>query len=256
MKIKKTDLLRYALWLGVLNTANANRKYIGQPTTWVFQVALNRDVLFLPELYEGTARVFHLEERAQRNHDLLSAVHGMMEDAVVNNDHYALYVAPVALAYTVSHPKFNIYKGDMAKIRLLGFGLDAISHSTTAFAFTNLVMDAMAAFRHHTPHDAAWRPLAVRAEQHSKLIAGALLGSASAFYETGEYEIHVEELRETRGDESKINMEWSALDTAFDLMSNTLGWLAAVKLRKRGGIRGRTARERGEIMAKGRIDLS
>lgn len=228
MQIKTSDLVRYGLWVAVLNTANANRKYFGLPTTWVFHVTLNSLILFLPELYAGTAKFLSLDEHAAQNEDFASAVHRMMQDAVVNNPHYGWYVAPVPLAYTVSHPNFNIYKGKWAKRRFLGFGLDAIPHSTTAFGFTNLVSEALAAFSRHTPRKAAWRPLARRANRHSGLIAGALLASASALYETGEYEIHQEELRETGGDETRINMEWSATDTVFDLMSNTIGWLAGM----------------------------
>ena len=233
MKPKGTDLLRYALWLGVANTANANRKFYGLPTTWVFHLALNSFILFLPELYRGTAAILRLDARAHTKRDVVSTAHSMMQDAVVNNPNYALYVSPVALAYMVSHPEFNIYKGKLAELRVFGFGLDALPHSATAFAFTNLVMDALRAFHDHAPSDARWYPLAARADEHSNLLAGTLLASASAVYEFGEYAIHNEELRETHGDASKINLVWSAQDTLFDLMSNTLGWMAAALLRKR-----------------------
>ena len=181
---------------------------------------------------KSAADLFQLDARAKEKRDLLSTVYRTLDDAVVNSPKYALYVAPVPLAYMVSHPHFNIYKGDWAKLRFLGFGLDAIPHSTTAFGLTNLVIDTLAVFRHHTPHNAAWHPLAVHADRHSRLIAGAFLVGASALYESGEYEIHIEELRETHGDESKINMEWSVQDTLFDLISNALGWLAGVILRR------------------------
>lgn len=233
MKRKSADLLRIALWLGVAGAANANRKYFGLPTTWVFHLTLNSFVLFLPELYRGAADLLQLDARARSRRDLLSAAHGMVEDAVVNNPHYAVYVAPVALAYMVSHPEFNIYKGALAELRILGFGLDALPHSLTAFAFTNLVIDALDAFHQHAPPDASWYPIVANADAHSRAVAGALLIGASALYETGEYEIHNEELRETKGDVSRINLVWSAQDTIFDLMSNTLGWLAAALLRKR-----------------------
>lgn len=233
MPLRPTDLLRYALWLGVVNTANANRKYFGLPTTWVFHLTLNSLFLFLPELYRGASRLFDLERRGERQPDLVSTVAGAIQDVVVDDPDYALYVAPVALAYTVSHPRFNIYKGDWAKLRFLGFGLDAIPHSTTAFGFATLIFHGLAALRRHTPRDAPWRAAVVWGDAHSEIAAGALLVGASAVYELGEYEIHNEELRETGGDESKINMEWSAVDTVFDLMSNTLGWLAAVMLRRR-----------------------
>jgi hypothetical protein len=232
MKPKSTDLLRYALWLGVANTAYANRKYFGLPTTWVFHLTLNSLILFLPELYRGAANVLQLDARAQTKRDFITTAHGMVEDAVVNNPNYALYVAPVALAYMVSHPKFNIYKGELAELRVLGFGLDALPHSMTAFAFTNLMMDALRAFHRHAPSNAAWYPLAETADAHSVMVAGALLMGASAAYEAGEYAIHNEELRETGGDVSKINLVWSAQDTLFDIMSNTLGWLAAAVLHR------------------------
>lgn len=233
MKLKSADLLRYALWLGVANTANANRKHYGLPTTWVIHLTLNTFILFLPELYRGAATVLRLDARAKQKRDVISAAHEMMQETVVDNPQYAQYVAPVPLAYIVSHPKFNIYKGNLAKLRLYGFGLDAIPHSATAFAFTNLVIEALVAFRRHTPLNAKWYPLAARSERHSALVAGALVASASAVYESGEYAIHAEELRETDGDESKINLVWSAQDTLFDLMANALGWLAAIALRTR-----------------------
>ncbi len=233
MKPTGNALARYTLWLGVVNAANANRKFYGLPTTWVIHLTLNSFILFLPELARGASKLWRLDARAQTRRDFLSAVHGMLQDAVVNNPHYAWYVAPVALAYMVSHPQFNIYKGRLAELRLCGFGLDALPHSTTAFAFTNLMMDALDALRAHTPPEASWAALAAHADERSYLVAGALLASASALYESSEYAIHQEELRETHGDASKINLVWSAQDTLFDLMSNTLGWLAAALCRKR-----------------------
>lgn len=229
--------MRYALWLAVLNTANANRKFFGLPTTWVFHVTLDSFILFLPEILQALDEFIPFDEGAKQKRGLVQSVRATLREAVVENPNYALYVAPVALAYIVSHPKFNIYKGDYAKVRFLGFGLDAIPHSLTAFAFTNLVIDTLAAFRRNTPKDAAWRPLAERADDHAGNIAGAFLIGASALYEAGEYAIHEEELRETHGDESKINLVWSVQDTLFDVLSNTLGWLAAVLVRRPKGKR-------------------
>lgn len=240
-----TDVLRYTLWLAVVNTANANRKYFGLPTTWVFHLTLDSFILFMPEILEVTNKLLRLDARPAHKNDLVATVQHTLNDAVVANPKYALYVAPVALAYVVSHPKFNIYKGTYADIRLFGFGLDAIPHSLTAFAFTNLVMDTLAAFREHTPADASWRGLAEFGDDHSGALAGTLLVGASAAYEFGEYAIHQEELRETGGDESKINLVWSAGDTLFDLMSNTLGWIGGALLRRHG--RRRPARRRRAV---------
>lgn len=231
--MKPTDILRYVLWLGVLNTANANRKFFGLPTTWVIHLSLNSFLLFLPELAQVANTVWRLDVRAKEKRDFIATAHATIQDTVVHSPNYALYVAPVALAYIVSHPKFNIYKGDFARMRLLGFGLDAIPHSLTAFTFTNLVIDTLAAFRHHTPRDAKWRALAEHADAHSVTLAGVCLVGASALYETGEYAIHQQEMRETGGDESKINLVWSAQDTLFDLLANTLGWMGAVLTKRK-----------------------
>jgi hypothetical protein len=92
--------------------------------------------------------------------------------------------------------------------------------------------DTFASFRRNTPPSAPWRELADMADEHSIAVAGGLLVGASTLYEVGEYAIHEEELRETGGDESKINLVWSATDTLFDIMSNTLGWLAAAFIRQ------------------------
>lgn len=233
MRRNENGWLRLLLWLGVLYTARANQKYFGLPTTWVFHLTLNTFTLCLPEIVRGTGTILQLDARAKQKRDFVTTAHATIEDAVVTNPNYAWYVAPVALAYIVSHPHFNIYKGDWAKVRLFGFGLDALPHSSTAFAFTQLVMDTLSAFRKHTPRDASWRALAVMADKHAGNLAGAFLIGASALYETGEYAINQEELRETGGDESKINLVWSAEDTLFDLMSNTLGWLTAVLVRRK-----------------------
>ncbi len=226
--MKSTDLLRYILWLGVLYTANANRKFFGLPTTWVIHLTLNSFILFLPEIVAGTNKILQLDARAQERRDFISTAHATIQEVVVQNPNYALYVAPVALAYIVSHPHFNIYKGELGKIRFFGFGLDALPHSSTAFTFTLLLMETLTAFRRHTPVNASWRALAQRAGAQSEMLAGAFLAGASLLYESGEYAIHEEEMRETGGDVNKINLVWSAQDTLFDILSNTLGWLAAV----------------------------
>lgn len=231
MRRPENLFFRILLWLGVVYTSRANQKYFGLPTTWVFHLTLNSFLLFLPEIVRGSSKILKLDERAKHKRDLLTTAHATIEDAVVTNPHYAWYVAPVALAYMVSHPRFNIYKGAWGNIRLFGFGLDALPHSLTAFTFTNLVMDTLTSFRKNTPPDAPWRDLAERADEHAGNLAGALLIGASALYESGEFAINQEELRETGGDETKINLVWSARDTLFDLLSNTLGWLAAVLLR-------------------------
>lgn len=235
---------RLLLWLGVVYTANANRKFFGLPTTWVFHLTLNSILLFLPEILRGTNRVLRLDARPKRGPELVNTTRSTLEESVVENPNYAWYVAPVAFAYMVSHPHFNIYKGKLAQLRLFGFGLDALPHSLTAFTFTHLVIDTLAAFRKHTPYNARWWALAKAADEHSAKLAGAFLIAASALYESGEYAIHNEELRETGGDETKINLVWSAQDTFFDLLSNTLGWVAGALFHARAREQRRARRAR------------
>ena len=85
MKLKPTDLLRYALWLSVLNTANANRKYYGLPTTWVFHLTLDSFILFFPEILKGTNKLLQLDARARQKQDFITTVQGTLNDAVVEN---------------------------------------------------------------------------------------------------------------------------------------------------------------------------
>ena len=136
-------------------------------------------------------------------------------------------MAPVTLAYVVSHPDFNIYRGAMGEWRCLGFGLDSIPHSLTAAALTTLVYDGLTALRLHTPAQAAIAPLVAVGYQQRVALAALILAGLTTFYEYSEYSIHQEELRATGGDESRINMLWDAEDTAKDIASNALGWLAA-----------------------------
>jgi hypothetical protein len=118
-----STLLRYVLWLGVLNTSNANRKHYRMPTTWVAHLTFNSLTLFLPELYRVVAR--RPKKRGSLD-SLLSTADGVMRDVVVNDPRYAIYVAPAAVAVIVAHPRYNIYKGKLGKLRFLGFGLDSI----------------------------------------------------------------------------------------------------------------------------------
>ena len=77
-----------------------------------------------PEIVRGTNRLLQLDARSRQKRGFVTTLQGTIQDAVVDNPNYAFYVAPVALAYMVSHPHFNIYKGSLADIRLFGFGLD------------------------------------------------------------------------------------------------------------------------------------
>lgn len=225
--------LRYLLWLGLVLTADANRRHFGLPTTWVFHLSGNSLALLLPELYEAATRRFRLDRRARgAGSNLLTVAHHVVQDLAVNNPNYVEYVGPPAAAYIVSHPRFNIYKGKWGRIRVMGLGLDAIPHGATAFALSNLVMDTLDTARHYEPHPRGPAAPLNWMYRHPAATALGFLALASAVYETGEYKIFREEYARTGGDRSKMNMEWSVPDTLRDLLANTVGYLAAVARRR------------------------
>lgn len=234
MAVSTGDLLRYGLWAGLLMTANANRRHFGLPTTWVFHAGGNTLALLLPEIYGAIAHALRLDERAARaGGDGWEVAHRLMRELVRDNPRYVAYVAPLTLAYLVSHPKFNIYKGELARWRIAGFGLDSIPHAITAAMLTRLTFDLLDSLARQAPPGSALAERAGRAQAQGELVAGGLLALATAVYETAEWAIHHVELHATGGDVSRINMEWSAADTVTDVCSNTAGWLLAVALHRR-----------------------
>ncbi len=229
MRVRRGDLVRYVLWGGLLGTANANRVHFGLPTTWVFHTIGNTLSLMLPEIYGAFAWTLRLDRRAKNDQDdLIADLHHVMRDLVLENPRYVEYVAPAALAYMVSHPKFNIYKGKWAERQVLGFGPDSIPHATTAFALSNGIFDTLSSLRRYlSPRSALAKPVRW-ADTHAEAISGALLAILTTFYESGEYLIHNAELEATGGDPTKINMEWGVADTVTDVLSNIFGWLLAI----------------------------
>jgi hypothetical protein len=229
------DLARYLLWLGVLVSADANRRHFGLPSTWVFHTAGNTFTLLLPDLLRGLDRLSRPATARAGGRD--RPIAAALRDLVVDNPQYVAYVAPLAIGYILSHPRCNIYRGDWGALRVAGFGLDSIPHSTTAAALTAIVMDGLDALARRLP---AASPLAGpvgRARARSGLVAGLTLALATAGYETSEWLIHKAELRATGGDASRINMEWSIEDSLIDAVSNTIGWLAVVAYRSLAPVR-------------------
>lgn len=145
-----------------------------------------------------------------------------------DNPNYVDYVAPAALAYIVSHPHFNIYRGRWGEMELLGFGLDSIPHSTTAYALSTVGYDTIETVDRHAPADAAIHSYVRWMANHKTLVVGAVMAGLTIAYETSEYVIHKSELKARNNDINQINMMWSVKDTVFDVLSNILGWLAAV----------------------------
>ncbi len=229
MKITFDQLLRYALWGGILLTANANHKHSGLRTAWVPHLIGNTFALLLPELYRAADLGLKLDERALGNQEgVLVTLNGVLRDLVLDYPRYVEYVAPPALAYLLTYPPINIYKSDWANRQLFGFGLDSIPHAWTAFGLTRMVFDVLRTLHRHTPAHARLAAPVNWATAHGELISGGIVAAATAFYESGEYEIHKSELKAVHDDPTKIEMEWSLADTIQDIISNALGWLLAV----------------------------
>lgn len=215
--MRPPDIIRYALWGGIVATANANRRHYHMTTTWLPHLLFNTLTLLLPEIYGLLAPSRPAQdERTRLLHDTLTAM-------VRDNPRYVLYVAPLAAGYLLSHPRFNIYKGAMAEMRLAGFGLDALPHSATAFALAALVGDTAREAATHMPaeHDLA---AALRwCDRHQALLSAAALTLATISWETGEYLMYRSELAQ-RGNMERINMQWSPRDMLFDCAANVAGW--------------------------------
>ena len=221
--------IRLGLWLSLLVSADANRRTYGLPTTWVPHTVGNTVGLALPEIVAALDRLL---ATIAPDSATLQGLRATARDVTTSAPGWAVTMAPVTLAYVVSHPQFNIYKGDLGELKLLGFGLDAIPHSATAFSLTHLVYQGIEALARHMPEGAALAPLARLLDRHPVLVSSLVLAGLTAFYEVGEYRIHQAELEATGGDVERINMVWDMDDTAHDIVSNLAGWLAATWLHR------------------------
>ncbi len=217
--MKLFDLLRYGIWGVLVATADANRREYHMSTTWLPHLVTNSITLLLPD----ALRLLIPVKRKPSN-----LVEDVMDTMVRDNPKYVIYVAPLAAGYILSHPKFNIFKGDMGDIRVAGLGLDAIPHSATGFALTALVQDTLQTAAELEPRNTSAFARFVRwCNEHPGLVTFGILGTLTFFWEYGEYRVHQHELELRGGDISKINMMWSADDTARDVVANFLGWAAA-----------------------------
>jgi hypothetical protein len=223
--VKFSDMMRYALWGTVALTAAANRREYRMATTWFPHFFANTISLLLPDVYRVLFPKPH--ELPNNENQALNEIQQVIDAAIRDNPSYAIYVAPLALGYILSHPKFNIYKGRLAELRLAGFGLDAIPHTATAFALTALIDDTLEIASKKIEADEQAKKLAEIGKQNSALVSGVTLALVTAIWEYGEYLIHRHEL-DLRGDITRINMQWGAQDTVNDIFSNIAGWALAV----------------------------
>ena len=219
------DFLRYFVWGVVAATADANRREYHMSTTWLPHLVTNSITLLLPD-------ALRLIIPANHKHDNL--VEAVMDEMVRDNPKYVIYVIPLAAGYILSHPKFNIFKGDMGDIRVAGLGLDAIPHSATGFALSALVQDTLQTAAELEPSNPSPLARLIRfANRYPALVSLGALSALTFFWEYGEYRVHQHELELRGGDITKINMMWSAEDTARDVVANLLGWAAAALLGRR-----------------------
>ncbi len=219
--------IRLALWLALLITANANRRHYGLRTTWLPHTLGNTLALALPEL---TAGLDAATAQLAPDSETLLGLTRTAREVTGDPPGWAKTVAPLTLAYVVSHPRFNIYKGKWGEMRFGVFGLDSIPHSATGYAVSALVYRGVDALARNTPSESWLAPLARLLADHRIAVSFTTLAALSLFYEYSEYSIHNQEMAETGGDVERINMMWDIGDTAKDILSNYLGWLAATLL--------------------------
>lgn len=235
--LRVEDVIRFGLWLGVAATAEANREEYNMVTTWLPHLALNTMSLLLPDalrlLYPPDRPAPHMTDRDAQLHPIEAGAVAL-EDTLItlvrDNPQYVNYVAPLAIGYVLSHPRFNIYKGDWAKIRLAGLGLDALPHGATAFALTALADAGADILPEKLSRQHPLWPVARAIKENKAVFSLLVLASLSLFWETSEYMTHGYELGQKGGDESKINMQWSLIDTLHDLTANLIGWALATLL--------------------------
>ena len=233
------NLIRYGLSCGIAATAEANRRDYAMTTTWLPHQLTNSLTLLLPELY----RLLGPDEQApvkasprvppkqpvwaEARRVLCDTLTTMVRD----NPGYVVYVAPLAAGYLLSHPHFNIYKGELGEKEFLGFGLDTLPHSATAFALTALTCDTAQAAIDAAPPDGPLADLLAWCAAHPARFSAVVLALATLAWEVGEYNIHRHELAQ-RGDARAINMQWSVRDTIYDCAANLIGWGVALAWRR------------------------
>jgi hypothetical protein len=228
--MRRPDLLRYGLWCGVAITAAGNRRLYAMTTPWLPHFAVNTLSLLLPDLLRMAMPRARLpgESTCQGVRELFRSA---MVEMICDNPRYVLYVAPLAAGYLLSAPWLNIYKGELAELRVTGFGLDALPHAATAYAMTAFVNDTLRVMADLSSEEQLGG-LPRWLDRRRNLISGAVLALATLIWELGEYRIHRLELAQ-RGDAEAINMQWSLGDTFGDCLANAIGWLLAATFSKR-----------------------
>src|SRR5689334_1046192 len=94
-----SNLVRYALWIGLLETANANRREYRMLTPWVPHLVENTFFLLLPEIYEVLPEPTEAHPTESTFEKSYRAAHDLIRAAAHDNPEYAACVAPTALGY-------------------------------------------------------------------------------------------------------------------------------------------------------------
>lgn len=209
-----STLLRYLILASVAFTANANRKHFGLATTWAIHLTGNGFALLLPDIIRLIDQIAPPGDSPESAFDRLRA---FLNEIIVENPGYVGYVAPVALAYSVSHPGFNIYSGSLGEKKVLGFGMDTIPHSATAFSLTCFVSRMLETAPSYVPSSTAFGKTVRKLAQNRQVSTAVAITMLSVVYEFAEFIINRIELSEADGDESKINMHWDVPDTVSTL---------------------------------------
>ncbi len=237
--MRPADLLRYSLWTGVAVTAARNRREYGVPTAWLTHLAGNTVTLLLPDL-------LHLLPVPPRNglsgSSTLQAFRRTIDRRARLDPNYAAYVAPLAVGFILSHPDYSIYHGQWAERTVLGFGVDSIPHSAAAYTLARLVSESLLSLEEEFPPGALLGGLVKGAARHVDLVAALSVAVVTLLWELSEYFAHIAELEVTGRDPSEINMQWSLPDAITDSISNLVGLLAAIVVRRSGAQKGALAR--------------
>lgn len=226
--MRAADLLRYGLWTGVAITAARNRREYGVPTAWLTHLVGNSITLLLPDLL----RVLPMpQSNAPSDGMTLRAIVRTVDRRVRLDPNYAVYAAPLAVGFILSHPDYSIYHGRWAERTVFGFGVDSIPHATAAYTLARLVSESLLSLTEELPPNAPPSGFVAAAARHVDAVATLAVCAVTLAWELSEYFAHVAELEATGRDPSEINMQWSLPDAITDSLSNLLGLLAAIAVR-------------------------
>lgn len=219
---RPADLLRYGLWAAVLATARRNRQAYGVPTAWLTHLVANSITLLLPDLLRP------LPPQAFTTEDLAGALLQTVRRRVLEDPNYAGYVAPLALGFIASHADYSIYHGRWAELKLYGFGLDSVPHSSAAYALARLLSETVLTFDQELPARHSLHGPIRQVAGHIDLLVSLSVLLVTIAWEFSEYLAQQAELEATGRAPEELNMQWSLPDAITDTISNALGLSAAL----------------------------